>query len=333
MIVARISTLMALTLFVSACWTYPADVISDSKTQGSPEQAGDTGGEVPDTPFVEDASLDILSADSKGGDLDEGDAIDDGKPSKFHPAGWSSPTAHGTAAMLNDSNCTMCHGAELDGGTSGQSCDTCHSDGWRTNCTFCHGGVDNDSGAPPKSIDGATEAADGAFPAHAPHVTGDTHAAITCAACHATPASATTLGHMFDETPGAAEVDLSGGLSPNGTFANLTCSSLYCHGNGQGDNGSVPLNKSGVGCASCHPGPESSSIALGEMTGRHKKHVKEGLGCYECHGEVFNDQYGTVDGNLHVNGEPNVKMPDGITYVGSGCTGICHDEDHKNAGW
>jgi predicted CxxxxCH...CXXCH cytochrome family protein len=330
MTLTRLATLMAVILFGSGCWNYPADVIADSKTRTAPDQTDDGGGVVPDIPFIEDTTS---GEDGMAVDMAPMDASEDAGPQKFHPAGWVSPTAHGSAAMLNTMNCTTCHGAELEGGSSGQSCDTCHSDGWRSNCTFCHGGTDNDTGAPPKSVDGATAAADGAFPAHASHVTGDSHAPITCAACHSTPTEATSPGHMFDDTPGAAEVDLSGGLSPAGTFANLTCSSLYCHGNGQGDNGSVPLNKSSIGCASCHPGPESSSIALGKMTGRHAKHLIEDVGCYECHGEVFNDQYGSVDGSLHVNGEPNVKMPDGITYNGSGCTGTCHGEYHMNPGW
>lgn len=329
MTLTRFLALAASLYLAVGCWSYPADLDVDSQTPATPDQIEDTGTENPDAPPVEDAvtdngtPIDVVGEDSTG----------DSKQSPFHPAGWVSPISHGTAAMLNSLDCTMCHGVELDGGTSGQSCDTCHGNGWRSNCTFCHGGGDNDTGAPPKSIDGATDSADGAFPAHGSHVSGDTHSAITCSACHKTPTDATSPGHLFDDTPGAAEVDLSGGLSPNGKFANLTCSSLYCHGNGQGDNGSVPLNKSSIGCSSCHPGPTSSSVAIGAMTGRHAKHVKEGLGCYECHSGVFNDQYEPVDGSLHVNGQPNVKMPAGITYSGAGCTGTCHGEYHMNPSW
>lgn len=314
-------------VLVSGCWTYPADVTEDSANALAPDQIDDTGRKNPDLPRVSDATTDNKVPDVLP------DGTSDAEPTVFHPPGWTSPLVHGKAAMLNSMNCTMCHGTDLLGGTSGQSCDTCHNDGWRTNCTFCHGGVDNQTGAPPQSIDGATDASAGAFPAHGSHVTGAGHAPIICSSCHLTPTDVTSPGHMFDDTPGKAEVDLSGGLSPEGKFTAMTCSSLYCHGNGQGDNGSVPLNKSDIGCTSCHPGPNSSSVALGAMSGRHSKHVKEGLGCYECHGEVFNSQYEPVDGQLHVNGEPNLKLPDGITYNGKGCTGTCHGEYHMNPSW
>ncbi len=323
----RFLAFAATLVLVSGCWSYPADVLEDSSSAVTPDQIGDTGGEDPDLPLVEDATNDNKVIDVVA------DVASDNKQGGFHPPGWTSPSVHGKAAMLNTMNCTMCHGTDLLGGTTGQSCDTCHDNGWRTNCTFCHGGVDNQTGAPPQSIDGATDAAAGAFPAHGFHVTGNGHALITCVGCHVTPTEVTSPGHMFDDTPGKAEVDLSGGLSPNGKFASMTCSSLYCHGNGQGDNGSVPLNKSDIGCASCHPGPKSSSVALGAMTGRHSMHVKEGVGCYECHSEVFNSQYQPVDGTLHVNGEPNYKLPNGITYNGKGCTGICHGEYHQSPSW
>ncbi len=48
------------------------------------------------------------------------------------------------------------------------------------------------------------------------------------------PVDVLSAGHIFDETPGAAEVDFSGGLSPAGThfsFGNNTCAG-NCHGEG-----------------------------------------------------------------------------------------------------
>ncbi len=319
----RVFALVAVVGLAAGCWTYPADILEDAQTQVTPDLTEDAS-RLPDVPFVDEVATDVTAQDI---------SMPDSTPGGFHPAGWLSPAAHGKAAMLNTLNCTMCHGVQLDGGTTGYGCDSCHSEGWRTNCTFCHGGVDNQTGAPPAGLAGETEAAQGVFPAHGAHVTGDGHAEITCSACHKVPTSATTPGHMFDETPGKAEVDLSGGLSAKGKYGSMTCSSLYCHGNGQGDTGSVPLNKSGVGCSSCHPGPSSSEVAMKGMSGKHARHVEEGVGCYECHGEVFDQTYSPVNGSLHVNGTPNVKMPAGITFTGSGCTGICHGEYHMSPGW
>jgi predicted CxxxxCH...CXXCH cytochrome family protein len=318
----RLLALVTATLLVAAgCWNYPKDVVADAADREEPEDA-----EAPeDMERPEDIGADRFVPE----DIQpETTILPDGK-SLFHPVGWTAPGKHGKAANLNSQDCTMCHGKDLAGGTIGIGCDGCHPSEWRTTCTFCHGGTDNDTGAPPQGLDGGASI----FPSHTAHVIEGNHPLWSCDQCHVVPTEATSEGHMFDDTPGKAEVTFGAGLSDGGKYGSMTCSSLYCHGNGQGDNGSVPVNKSGVTCSSCHAGPTSSGTALGQMSGLHKKHVQEGIACQECHGEVLSGTTTFANPDLHVNGAKNVQMPGSITWGANGCNGNCHGEYHKNEAW
>ena len=256
--------------------------------------------------------------------------VPDGGGDGFHPQGWVAPSAHGLAAKMGDQKCTMCHGGDLMGGSSGVGCDDCHPTNWRTNCTFCHGGVHDDTGAPPVDIDDESDGIP--FPGHPSHVAVGAHQTYGCGQCHAKPADVLTPGHMFDSTPGQAEVTFAAGLSKAGSYTPGSCSNLYCHGNGQGANGSAKVGDSAATCSSCHAAQESGSTAWNAMSGRHRKHLKEGVKCWDCHSEVVNST-SFANAELHVNGTPNVKMPAGVTMSGNTCNGSCHGEYHSNFGW
>lgn len=259
-----------------------------------------------------------------------------------HPEGWEAPDAHGLAFKLRDPAygdwCTTCHGEDLSGGT-GPSCDSCHTggDAWRTDCVFCHGGTEDRSGAPPRDIDNATT--DLTFPAHQAHVQeGPLHGGWTCAECHTTPSDVLSPGHTFveDSTPGVAEVVFDAGRSDVATWTvrTGTCSDLYCHGNGQGDNGSVALGAGPLDCGSCHASRASGEDALKDMSGRHDDHVwDEGLGCQECHGATTADGNTILDKALHIDGRVDLQLPDGMTRSGETCSGSCHGETHYNEDW
>lgn len=305
-----------------------------SKIAGLQEAA--QGGSMPPGPRLDDASITLVRewiADGASAECDEPADTDPPDGLYPHPDGWAEPEEHGLHAKLHDLRCTQCHGAELTG-ELGPSCDTCHTEGWRTDCVYCHGGGVDSSGAPPRDIDGATSSL--TFPAHQMHVHETSkHAAWDCAPCHAKPTDVLTPGHLFDGTPGRAEVDFSGGLSDSATYsaATATCSGAYCHGDGRGDNGTVTADSGSKTCASCHPDRTSGRDAWGRMSGEHEDHVREGVGCHECHSPTTADSTTIRDVALHVDGTVQVAMPDGITRAGSTCTGRCHGEPHDSEPW
>lgn len=250
---------------------------------------------------------------------------------RHHPVGWDDPTRHGPGAQLQtDGDCRSCHGAQLDGGTAGVSCDGCHEAGWRTNCTFCHGGTLNTTGAPPEDIDNNTDLATISFPEHPVHVEAGIHPAYGCVQCHAKPTDVLTPGHLFDDvTAGYGELDYTGGIAPISTYYQGTCSNVYCHGTGR-----VPgevTSGDDVGCGDCHPGPNDNAL-WGTMSGRHQVHLNNGVTCSECHQSVVDAAGQIIGPTLHVQGAKDVVAP-GAPYVAGTCTGNCHGENHNNRSW
>ena len=169
-----------------------------------------------------------------------------------HPAGWTDPTSsnfHAFSADTNIQSCTTCHGADLG------TCAQCHKTGGPGNplntCTACHGGIDNQTGAPPRTIWG--QSADTVrVGAHTAHVAGGAiRAPLDCSACHVKPTDALSPGHI-DTTTGTPMATVTwgalatGNVTPAGGFALTpttpswdrsnggTCSSTYCHGSYSG---------------------------------------------------------------------------------------------------
>jgi predicted CxxxxCH...CXXCH cytochrome family protein len=265
-----------------------------------------------------------LGACGKSGDSSAG---------THHPAGYYDFNVHGPDAKLQTEKCTECHGDDLSGGTSGVACSGCHEADWMTDCTFCHGGTDNETGAPPRDILGATDPAEMSFAAHTAHVDGTTHQAFDCTVCHTKPTDAVSPGHVLvgDTTSGVAEVDVAGGLNPNGTYDGLTCGNLYCHGNGQDDDGSIARTDTIDGCDGCHLDWKSSSFT--SMSGHHQKHMFEGFDCSDCHADTVNADHEIVGPELHVDGTAEVAIPHDIKWSDGKCTGTCHGEVHDNRAW
>lgn len=259
----------------------------------------------------------------------------DSGPSGYHPSGFANPAVHGLEAKLHEQTCTTCHGADLSGSGSIPSCDSCHSEGWRTECTFCHGGTDNQTGAPPQDIDDNEDNNTLAFRAHTRHVETNTHTAFDCTTCHVKPNNVLSEGHLFDDTPAEAEVDLSAGLSSSGVYAGAgSCNNLYCHGNGRGNNGEVNHKDAPLDCGSCHASV-SGAAAWGGMSGEHEDYLQEGLRCADCHGPTTADNRSILDPALHVNGQVDFTPPDGASLTRSGgtCNGSCHGELHEDRDW
>lgn len=292
---------------------------------------------MPPSTGLDSGSAEIIRAWIADGASAECSTPDTGGSDSYHPEGWADPGEHGLGAKLQEDTCVSCHGADLTGGEVGVSCDTCHAEysaDWRTDCTFCHGGEDNTTGAPPVDIDGSST--DISFSAHTAHVTTNLHEAYECTQCHDKPEDVLSTGHLFlgDSTPAVAETDFSAGLSDRSDWdGNGTCSDSYCHGNGQGDNGTGKIGTDETSCDSCHAGPSSGEDAWARMSGEHAEHLEEGMDCYECHDETVSSAGAITDPSKHVNGTPDIAFDGYVTRSGDTCSGSCHGEGHSGEPW
>lgn len=306
----------------------PAQSLLYRKMEGT-MRAGE-GGVMPPQGALGAAELAIVSTWINAGASFECDlsTLDGGLPDgggRVHPEGFASPTAHGPELELGAQDCRSCHGADLRG-ASGPSCDSCHMVGWRTNCTFCHGGTADQTGAPPRDLGGALPLS---FRPHPQHVASSgLHGAFDCTECHRKPTDVLSAEHVFDSTPGRAEVIFSGGLSSAARYDGAgTCSALYCHGNGRTSNGSYRQSDPAPTCESCHP-----TRGLG---GRHGDHLGREVGatCYDCHADTIGPTGAIASPGRHVNGAPEVHFAAaGMTFAAGGCSGMCHGQDHLE-GW
>jgi len=235
------------------------------------------------------------------GGLHANGAVDADAP---HPDGYTAPDAHGADFNAGGpAACTDCHGAELDGGSSGVSCETCH-EAFRTNCTFCHGGTDNDTGAPPESLTGETATDSAGVGAHTAHLLADPtwHSAFDCSDCHKVPADALDDGHIDGEVLHVWGATATGdGAEP--AFADGACSGVYCHGSTM-EAGTVTspswttVDGSQAACGACHGLPP---------TGAHPPMDD----CSVCHGCVSDEDQAIrpegaqfhIDGNVNMEGE------------------------------
>lgn len=305
-------------------------------------QAGE-GGVMPPGAGLDADSIDVVRTWVADGASDVCDGpIDSSEPVRYHPIGFSLGGQHGPAAKQQDEACITCHGDDLNGRGDAVSCDTCHTPddppAWRTDCTFCHGDPMDGTGAPPVHISGVDDGRDATFVPHRVHTdTTGLHVAFACTHCHDTPDDVLTSGHLFvgDTTPGQAEVDLSGGLSSRGTWtANTgTCGQLWCHGDGQGANGTMDHLGAVSGCADCHPSLASSRNRWNDMSGEHRDHLHDvGATCADCHHATTTDNTSISTLSEHVDGEVDVVVSPSrsVTWNGAWCTGACHGHTHTS---
>lgn len=337
------STLLSLALLPGlACVSDYNPSTGDSSGAASSASAGEGGGADSGTGWSPADSGGAASsgggADATTGGADNGSAGDStGQGNgKHHPDGYADASVHGLAMKIHEEDCRVCHGEDLLGGSAMIDCDTCHDDGWRTDCVFCHGGEVDQTGAPPRDIDGTTDVAQLSFIAHSKHVAENDHPAYACTECHVQPDDVLSLNHVFDATDAEGEVDFSAGLSNNGAWNGTdSCDSLYCHGNGRSDNGSYKHDDPTPSCGGCHPYPGTGNGAYNTMSGRHSKHMNEGVDCRECHSLTDND--GDIAmAILHVDGKPDVSITQANFSYNAGnqsCTGSCHGEGHNNEDW
>ena len=89
-------------------------------------------------------------------------------------------------------------------------------------------------------------------------------------------------------------------------------------------------------CDSCHPGLGSDEDDWDSMSGEHRKHLKEGLNCGNCHLDVTEDGLSIRGPLLHVDGANQIRFTDlGISYnpATGRCAGDCHGKEHEDKRW
>ncbi len=189
------------------------------------------------------------------------------------------------------------------------TCSDCHAPA-PASCTYCHGGIDNQTGAPPKGLRGETATTTIAVGAHTKHMNGSALAApLRCSDCHTSYTLVTDPGHFAADS--TAEVvwgnfaNRSGGAS--WSRSTRTCANTYCHGNFAGGivaNSPVWTSASQAACGSCHDVGIHPSLLLG----RHLEHAGEGVACYRCHYATLNSSDVISNPNAHVNGIFDVRF-------------------------
>jgi predicted CxxxxCH...CXXCH cytochrome family protein len=244
---------------------------------------------------------------------------------RFHPVGYQDPLVHGLEFKLNTQNCRECHGNDLTGG-SALSCDGCHPQEWKSNCTFCHGNAQSGLSAPPRDLRNQTLDEQMTFIPHAQHISSSVHGNWDCNQCHKQPVDIFSDQHIFDDSPGKAEVSFALGLSTQGVYNGQGgCSNLYCHGNGN-QNGAYQHDAVNPGCDGCHP--------RAQLGGEHQRHRNEGLPCSGCHQQTVNEQEQITNAQMHVNGQKEILFETNQLSQANGfCNGICHGKIHFFKTW
>ncbi|HEU4730168.1 MAG TPA: CxxxxCH/CxxCH domain-containing protein [Kofleriaceae bacterium] len=243
--------------------------------------------------------------------------------------GGTNPTPTWTRVDGTQSACGSCHGAPPPPPhPAGSNCAACHptmeenSLNFRDpashingvvdvvttaatgGCTSCHGSATN--AAPPRDLAGNTATTAPTVGAHQAHLAANNqYHAVVCTSCHTVPQTVDAPGHMDGDNVAEVKFDA---LNPQGTYtkATATCSTMYCHGNGRGGNGTIAFTQAGpLACNACH-----ATNGTG-MSGRHSLHLGEGIRCNGCHRDVVDQNMTIIKGDLHVNGVHEVKMANG----------------------
>jgi predicted CxxxxCH...CXXCH cytochrome family protein len=191
-----------------------------------------------------------------------------------HPKPWNT---HGSAG--NQANaCALCHGANFEGSaaTGAPACSSCHSRliGVQLpvagTCNSCHGN-------PPDGVTTPNRAGSHVVHLALPELQNN------CNACHDGGGSGTPA-HLDKVFGNYTVAFLSGYSAQSGAVrfnkAAETCSNVKCHG-GQ----TTPAWGGHIaGCTSCHASGTAQYNSFN--SGKHDKHINEGLACTDCHDTV-----------------------------------------------
>lgn len=203
---------------------------------------------------------------------------------------------------------------------AGGACDSCHGSGGEA--------------APPSDLANNTNRSAPGVGAHREHLGASGFSRVmTCSTCHLVPENVNSTGHLDGDN--IAEVPFDS-LNPVATVnhAAATCSNLYCHGNGQANNGTMSwTSTTPMQCNSCHIAPAVGQNA-NAMSGEHDRHIRDKeIDYVECHSQVISSSRLIIDSALHINGLNNILMSQGDTYNSANkrCSNMaCHENEDWN---
>lgn len=233
-----------------------------------------------------------------------GKGFADASSSNFH-------AAYVRNANYDIATCKTCHGNNYSGGTTGQSCNTCHNkSNGPENCTTCHGSV---NAAPPNDLVGNSATTVRGVGAHQKHLLGGTLGdPIACTTCHNVPTALTSPGHIDATAHAEVRFDtLSATYAAGASYsaANVNCSNTYCHGNFNGGNANRTVawanaDPSAVtACGTCHG--DVTKATLKEKAFPVAGHTAASVtsDCSTCHSRTVNSSMAIIDPSKHVNGQ------------------------------
>ncbi len=311
------------------CHSVPADVGSPGHMDDADRKAEITFGAIAGTGGRWNGTSCVVAC--HGDSTTGGTAIEpiwtlvDGTQSKCGSCHGAPPPA----PHPSDTNCASCHPTMEEGSMVFRDASS-HINGVVDliggggpsggSCTSCHGST---NAAPPKDLDGNTARTAAGVGAHQIHLAPSTwHRAVTCSNCHAVPTSVDAPGHRDGDNIAEVPFDV---LNPAGVYspATMSCTTLYCHGNGRANTGTISWLATGpLTCGRCHPTNGTG------MSGQHERHTDRGMRCNVCHSNVVDANMGIIGANLHVNGVHEVKLTTGAynpaTRGCSGLAGNCH---------
>lgn len=227
-----------------------------------------------------------------------------------HGEGFLDPASenfHGKFIQVKNydlSLCQQCHGMNYAGGTSGQSCLTCHSKpNGPENCTVCHGSV---NAAPPKDLAGNTSPTARAVGAHQKHLASTLGKSVACSECHNVPKKLTDAGHIDSLLYAEVRFDTASiFFRANASYnaANVSCVNTYCHGNFNGGNTANVVEWTGsVQCGTCH-GDETKATLEEKAFPKTGHPSTDSKHCSDCHRLTVNSSMAIINLERHINGK------------------------------
>lgn len=232
-----------------------------------------------------------------------------------HGEGFADPSsANFHASYIQGKNydlqlCKTCHGSDYAGGTSGQSCTTCHTkQGGPENCTTCHGSV---NAAPPFDLSNNTSASVRGVGAHQKHLLGGVIGApVACKECHTVPSQLLSAGHIDNTEHAEIRFDTTSIFHRSDasySAATVSCNNTYCHGNFNGGNLNrtvswTDVSGTAAACGTCHG--DATKATLKEKAFPVSGHSAATVtsDCSTCHGSVVNANMTIINPARHING-------------------------------
>jgi predicted CxxxxCH...CXXCH cytochrome family protein len=233
--------------------------------------------------------------------------------------------------------CRQCHGTKYQGGLSGITCNTCHTNqNGPEACNTCHGNFRNPGMiAPPQDLKDNSSEIFASVGQHTNHLYNTTIGIAPCSGCHVVPDSVYAPGHITSDTlhlgfgtfatqsDSSAEVifgDIARNHNPATPAydkASGNCSNIYCHGSFEFlKSDAVPTNQFAYTADRMsgnnqtvnwiNPGNASACGTCHDLP--PKGHIPARIqDCVFCHSGVIDENGNIIDQTKHINGAKNAR--------------------------